>query len=109
MVGLILWITLVDACCVLGDGEGVKAVNEHIKYRFDCDDVGDLTEYVGCKIKWTANYIRFTQPVLRQSYQDEFEREIERSTGTHAETGNVLVKCAEGAEPPGAEHSNFYT
>jgi hypothetical protein len=69
MVGLILWITWVADCVVLGEVTGVKAANEHMKSRFDGDDLGELTEYTGCKIERNKNYARFTQPVLLQSYQ----------------------------------------
>jgi hypothetical protein len=60
MLGLILWVTWVDACCVLGDEDGVQAAKAQTKFRFDCDDSGELTEYVGCKIERTSNYVRFT-------------------------------------------------
>jgi hypothetical protein len=43
-----------------------------MKARFDCDDIGELTEYVGCMVERTPYYVRFTQPVLLQSYVDEF-------------------------------------
>ena len=41
---------------------------------FDCEDVGELKEYVGCKID-INNYnqsLKITQPVLIQSFEDEF-------------------------------------
>jgi hypothetical protein len=31
MIGLILWITWMDDCCVTGDEEGVKAAKEQMK------------------------------------------------------------------------------
>jgi hypothetical protein len=43
-----------------------------MKARFDCDDIGELTKYVGCMVDRTPYYVRFTQPVLLQSYVDEF-------------------------------------
>jgi hypothetical protein len=39
MVGMLLWITLVDDCVVLGEVTGVKAAKEQLKPRFDCDDL----------------------------------------------------------------------
>jgi hypothetical protein len=68
----------VDDCCVLGDSEGVKATKEQMKSMFDCDYLGELTAYVGCKIERTADYVRFTQHVLLQIYQDEFGVESDR-------------------------------
>jgi hypothetical protein len=50
MVGMLLWITWVDDCVVLGEATGVTAAKKKMKARFDCDDLGELTEYVGCKM-----------------------------------------------------------
>jgi hypothetical protein len=40
MVGLIIWITWVDDYVILDEVTGVKAGNEQMKSRFDCDDLG---------------------------------------------------------------------
>jgi hypothetical protein len=60
---------------VAGNEEGVLASKEQMKAKFDCDDIGEITEYVGCKVERTVEYVRFTQPVLLQSYVDEFSIE----------------------------------
>jgi hypothetical protein len=41
---------------------------------FDCDNIGDLMEYVGCKIKKQerGNHLLITQPVIMRSFIDEF-------------------------------------
>ena len=42
--------------------------------QFDCGDVGLLKEYVGNVIVYMADGgLKFTQPVLTQSYIDEFD------------------------------------
>jgi hypothetical protein len=51
MRGLIIWLSWIDDCLVAGNEEGVLATKEQIKARFDCDDIGELTEYVGCKVE----------------------------------------------------------
>jgi hypothetical protein len=38
----------------------------------DCDDVGPMVEYIGNKIEFGKNKIKLTQPVLLQSFVDEF-------------------------------------
>lgn len=45
-----------------------------MKKRFDCDDIGELKEYVGCKIYHDREKrtLKITQPVLLQSLRDEF-------------------------------------
>jgi len=57
--------------------------------------VGELHEYVGCKITRTENSIQFTQPVLLQSFEDEFQCE-EGKVMTPAEAGRNLGRCADG-------------
>ena len=43
--------------------------------RFECDEVRELKEYVGCKVDYNRKegWIKLTQPVLMQSYTDEFK------------------------------------
>ena len=97
MYGLVIWLSWIDDCLVTGDTRAVKAAKEQMKSRFDCDDVGELTEYVGCKIERDDKSLKFTQPVLLQSFEDEFELN-KREVHTPAEPGKVLMKCEEGTE-----------
>jgi hypothetical protein len=60
-----------------------------IMERFDCKVCG-YQEYVGCKIERTENSLKFTQPVLVQSYSDEFELPT-RIHKTPAQIVSVLV------------------
>jgi hypothetical protein len=64
-----------------------------MKSRFECDDMGELNEYVGCKIDRDEDSVKFTQPVLIQSYEDEFYLNKTRQVFTSAEQGKVLMKC----------------
>jgi hypothetical protein len=73
MYVLVVWLSWIDDCLVAGDKRAIEAANEQMKSRFECDDLGELNEYVGCKIDRDEDYIKFTQPVLIQSYEDEFE------------------------------------
>ena len=91
MTGPVIWLKWINDCLIAGNEDGVKAAKEQMKQRFDCDDVGTLTEYVGCRVDRNKNSIKFTQPVLLQSFEDEFG-----CTGNKvkilAETGSVLVR-----------------
>jgi hypothetical protein len=42
---------------------------------FDWDKIGELKEYVGCKVEYKPDegLVRMTQPVLLQSFKVEFE------------------------------------
>ena len=62
--------------------------------QFDCDEVGELKEYVGCKLdrNKSSKWLKFTQPVLLQSFQDEFELPTWSKFATPAEPGQVLIE-----------------
>jgi len=91
MTGLVIWLTWIDDCLIAGDKKGVQMAKEQIKGRFDCDDVGLLKEYVGCKIDWDEKSIRFAQPVLLQSFEDEFKCKAGKVM-VPTEAGGVLIK-----------------
>jgi len=59
---------------------------------FECDDIGDMEEYVRCKLDIEEGSINFTQPVMLQSFKDEFDLENQRETSTPAEPGSTLPK-----------------
>jgi hypothetical protein len=63
--------------------------------RLKCDDLGEMKEYVGCKIdyKRESQSCKFTQPVLLQSLNDEFELPNENPT-TPAAADTVLQQAA---------------
>jgi hypothetical protein len=87
---------------ITGDKSEVEKYKNMMKGMFDCDDVGELKEYVGCKLErnWNKREIKVTQPVLLQSYKDEFELPKQSCT-TPAEPSKVLMKAKadEGAGP----------
>jgi hypothetical protein len=50
-----------------------------------------LTEYIGCKVDCGDGYLKLTQPVLLQSFEDEFELpNVARIPTTPAIPGEVL-------------------
>ena len=60
---------------------------------FDCDEVGELMEFVGCKLDRTDDSLQITQPVLMQSFVDEFALPEGSAAATPAEPGSVLMKA----------------
>jgi hypothetical protein len=93
--GLTLWISWIDDCLVVGNKGNVKKAKKKMTDRFDCDIIGNMDEYVGCKLErnWAERWIRFTQPVLIQSYSDEFELGNEAAPSTPADPGQHLMPC----------------
>jgi len=90
MKGLVIWLTWINDCLIVGDEKGVKIAKEKSKGRFDCDDVGLLNKYVGCKIEQDYKSIRFTQPVLLQNFEEEYKCKASKVMEV-AEAGGVLV------------------
>jgi hypothetical protein len=75
---------------IIGPKKAVEKTKKDLMERFDCEDCGDIEEYVGCKIERTKNSLKITQPVLMQSYNDKFELP-KISYKTPAPAGLVLV------------------
>ena len=62
--------------------------------HFECDDTGELKEHVGCKIncKPHRGYLRVAQPVLLQSFEDEFNLPKGGAPTLPASPGESLTK-----------------
>jgi hypothetical protein len=107
--GLVLWVSWIDDCLVLGNKIGVEIAKAQMMNRFDCDEVGNMDEYVGCKLErnWDEGWIRFLQPVLLQSYKDEFNLPDEKEPKTPAETGQILMPCNENDGVSPAEQGRY--
>jgi hypothetical protein len=72
--GLVIGILWVDSCLLMGHKSEVSKYHAVMNSYFDCDNIGDLMEYVGCKIKKQerGNHLLITQPVIMRSFIDEF-------------------------------------
>ena len=59
--------------------------------KFECDEVEELQEYVGCKVEYNKNekWLKLTQLVLLQSYSDKFDL----PDGRKPNTPQRQVKC----------------
>jgi len=85
----------VNDCLVCGRDDGVKEAKSRLKERFDCDDSGNLTEYIGCKIDRGDGWMKLTQPVLLQSFEDKFDLPKTKPLATPAEPGKTLYSGEE--------------
>jgi hypothetical protein len=94
--GLMIWSSWVDDLLSCGDKAEVQKGREALKKHFELDEVGELKEYVGCKIEYNRDegYMILTQPVLIQSFEDEFELPMREYT-TPAVPNSVLVGSKE--------------
>jgi hypothetical protein len=63
--GLVLWVSWIDDCLVLEHQEPVNSARKQMTDQFDCDVLGNMDEYVGCRLERNVKerWIKFTQPV----------------------------------------------
>jgi hypothetical protein len=90
-----VWISWVDDCLVAGKKLGVLIAKGQMTARFDCEEIGEVDEYVGCKVErnYEDNSIKLTQPVMLQSFIDEFNLPNGPAPNIPATPGDALVKA----------------
>ena len=97
---LLLWFSWVDDCFLTGPTAELLGLKKEIMNEVECDDGGEIYEFVGCKVVYNRvqRTLQFTQPVLLQSFADEFDIAI----GTeYPKTPGVPLKTLQlGSEPP---------
>jgi hypothetical protein len=67
----------------------------HDYFKGECDNGGELQEYVGCKIEYNheEHWIHLTQPVLLvQNFKDEYDLLDAETPMTPAIPGKILVE-----------------
>ena len=69
---IVIFILWVDDCCLCGEKHAVLQAVKNFTSLWGCKDLGELKEYVGCKVDRTKRIIRFTQRVKIQRFIDEF-------------------------------------
>ena len=96
--GLILWLTWIDDKLCIAHPDVIKDEKDRMKKHFECDDVGEVVDYIGCKVEvdQKEHSVKFTQPVLVQSLADEFE-DIPQGIDplTPAKPGDILLKSSD--------------
>jgi hypothetical protein len=72
---LLLWFSWVDDCFMTGPKEDLFKFKAGVMNAVECDDGGEIKEFVGCKvdINRAKKTLKLTQPVLLQSFTDEFQ------------------------------------
>jgi hypothetical protein len=92
--GLSLFASHVDNNLIVGCDNNVKLAKRLLQDELDCEDIGQLKEYLGCKIDYdhTKGRMQITQPVLLQSFIDEFDLPDGAIPHTPAVPGSTLTK-----------------
>jgi Reverse transcriptase (RNA-dependent DNA polymerase) len=72
--GLSVWVSWVDDLIGASPKHDVLDTKALIWSQIDCEDAGELAEYLGCKIdcNWKERSMKITQLVLLQNLKDEF-------------------------------------
>ena len=77
----------------MGSVKAVANTKKMLMDRFECEDCGELDDYVGCKIvRINDSALKITQPVIVQSYSDEFDLP-NHTCPTPATMVNMLTKA----------------
>jgi len=78
---------------------------------FDCDNVGELKEYIGCKIerKMDPKLLVISQPVIIQSFIDEFSIISDNKFETPASSGELFSPVSGGDELNEKEQKRYRT
>ena len=94
---LVVMVAWVDDVMILGTPELVDKVQRDLESVFTCKHKGELSENVGSKIMIQHDEdgmgtVKFTQPVLIQKLEDEYELTGGSASRLPAMAGQVLIK-----------------
>ena len=109
---LSLCLSWVDDILALGEKQDVERIQQDLESKFTCKREGPLKEYVGSKIDLSRDEnglgkLKFTQPVLVQKLQDEFDLSEGRIPKTPAAPGQELIKSNGGNDLHGKRVTTY--
>ena len=106
--GYTLWLSWIDDCLCLGPKKNVIEAKDELCKLYDCDDIGEFKEYVGCEVSVdrVKRELKFRQAIMLQSFEDEFALPS-YDYQTPGEPGQVLTKCEDGDEVEPQVHSSY--
>ena len=85
------WVDDIIMAC--SDESIIVGKKKKLAETFELDDVGPMNEFVGCKIEHDrdAATMKFSQPILIQSFGDEYELPTKTTGGTPAAPGTNIA------------------
>jgi hypothetical protein len=51
-LGIVIWVVIVEDCLGTGLPKELMALKQELRRIFDCDDQGEMREYIGCNVKY---------------------------------------------------------
>ena len=94
----------------VGSREGVIATKELLLAKVKCDDTGEMKEYVGCKVEHNKEerFLKFTQPVILQSFCDELGVEQKEYDWKTPAIPNSCLQVTTDDPPPDPIRQKWY-
>ena len=108
---LLMWLSWIDDYLNAGTRNDIDESKAGMKKIFECEDLGPMTEYVGLKVEIDREdrSMRLTQPVILQSFEDEFDLPGDKPPNP-APAGSTLKPAADDSELLDPEnHSKYRT
>jgi hypothetical protein len=109
--GLNLWTTHVNDNLTVGTEKCVKEAKALMTEQFEWEDIGEMKEYLGCKIAYDQKNgcVQITQPILLQSLHDGCEENGQTFTNTPAIPNSVLSKETNDIHLEGKQAEKYRT
>ena len=95
---LAIWLCWVDDNLIVGPPQVVKDEGKKMVNKIKIEDVGELKEFVECKVKIdkSEQSAKFTQPDMMESFLDEFS--AGKKKGVMPAEANTVLKRPESGE-----------
>ena len=107
--GIVILILWVDDCILMGNKDEVSKYHKLMNSYFDCDNIGVLKEYVGCKIEKDEKKkcLLISQPVIVRSFIDEFGINENHKITVPASKGDSLFPTMDGDDLTEEEQKGY--
>ena len=74
--GTVIICLYIDDTLIVGDESAIRKFKDEIEIYFTTKQEGEMTEYVGCKVKRSKNTILFHQTELVEKLRRNFHEKI---------------------------------
>ena len=104
-----MWTSWVEDLLTVNPTEGITTNKATVMKHFQLDQPGKLSEYIGCKVDFNRDksLLRFMQPVIIQSFKEEFDLTAHTTPKIPAVPGEVLEEGEEEHCLSAREHWDY--
>jgi hypothetical protein len=106
---LVIWILWVNNCLLLGHYEDVSKYHKMMNNYFDCNNIGELKEYVGCKVESREGNKRIliVQSVIIRCFIDKFGMRENPRIEVPAPSNHSFSPIMDGDELDEVDHKGY--